>query len=293
MLKKISKWFTAVLFIPLISCDSTIPPPKVITVSILPQRYFVDVISNQTFIVNVMVPVGASPETYEPISHQMQAMASSMAYLYIGDLGFESGLMPKISEINNRLPIFNCSQGIDLIEGTHYISHDGQDHNHKGTDPHIWTSPGSAKIMARNIANALMQIDPENKDMYQENLDALILKMDSTQQGIKEKLANLKSRKFIIFHPALSYFAKEFDLEQIAIEFEGKNPTAYQIADLVDRAKKDSVQIVIIQKEFDVENAQVISNEIKSKIVQLNTLEQDWFVMMDKLPRLLLGEISE
>lgn len=278
-----------------LACHSEIKKDKIITVSILPQKYFVDVLSSNSFQVNVMVPLGSSPETYEPTFSQMQNLASSMAYMFIGDFGFEVGLIPKIKEINESLPIFNTSEGIEMIEGTHQ-SHHGHDHDHDhvhGVDPHIWTSPSTAKIMAGNIARSLIQIDPQNSALYQQNLNSLNQRIDSIHSVITEKLKSMKSRKFIIYHPALSYFARDYQLEQISIEFEGKNPTASQLSKLISEARADSVSVVIIQKEFDVENAQTVAKELNAKIVQLNTLEENWFTFMDKLPALLLGEINE
>jgi zinc transport system substrate-binding protein len=256
---------------------------KTVFTSILPLQYFADQITGNLYTSEVMVPPGVGPETYNPTPRQMSGMSRAKAYFANGFLGFEEAYVTKFQSNNPNLLFINTSEGVNLITAE---GHDHGGHSHEqGVDPHTWSSPEGARIIARNIFNGMVQIDPANKTVFQANLDKLLTKIDSVDQAVKAILAGIPSRKFMVFHPALGYFAREYQLEQLSIEFEGKIPTPRHIQNIVQEARDQKITNILIQKEFDTENADIIARETGGKIIQIDPLAYDWPNEMIRLAR--------
>jgi zinc transport system substrate-binding protein len=236
---------------------------KTITVSILPQKYFVEKIAGDHFNINVMIPPGASPVTYEPTPKQMKELSNSFAYLKIGHIEFENVWM----------------------ENKHVHSHDG--HHHHGVDPHIWTSPIEVKKQAEIIFNFLVNSEPESKNEFTVNYNSFLSEIDSLNKYLNEILLPYKGRKFMIFHPALSYIARDYGLEQISIEIDGKEPTPANIQEIINVAKKEDIRIIFVQKQFSTHNVEVIANEIQASVIQIDPLDYNW----EKSIRFIANEI--
>jgi zinc transport system substrate-binding protein len=249
------------------------PKTKVIFVSILPLKYFADKIVGNLCRVEVTVPPGAGPETYSPTPRQMILLSQASGYFSIGYLGFEQTLLDNIKSTNPNLLLFNTSRSIDLIK-------DEQQHeNHvhlQGVDPHIWSSPKSVRLIAKNIFEGMMQIDPENGDTYLKNLNNLLTEIEKTDSIVTGLLSKVTSKKFIIFHPALGYFARDYGLEQLSIEFEGKVPSPRHLQSVIETAKSENIKFILVQKEFDQEFAAIIARETGSKIIQIDPLDYNW-----------------
>ena len=203
----------------------------------------------------------------------MILLSQASGYFSIGYLGFEQTLLDNIKSTNPNLLLFNTSRRIDLIK-------DEQQHeNHvhlQGVDPHIWSSPKSARLIAKNIFDGMMQIDPENGDTYLKNLNILLTEIDKTDSIVTQLLSKASSKKFIIFHPALGYFARDYGLEQLSIEFEGKVPSPRHLQSVIETAKSENIKFVLVQKEFDQEFAEIIAKETGSKIIQIDPLDYNW-----------------
>lgn len=259
------------------------PAEKIVFASILPLQYFTDQITGKSYTCEVMVPPGVGPETYNPTPRQMAEMSKAGAYFANGFLGFEEAYLNKFQSINPGLTFINTSTGMNLI---HAEGHSHGDVQHeKGVDPHTWSSPEGARIIARNIFDGMVKIDPANKEKWQANLDKLLAKIDSIDGAVKIILSNIPSRTFMVFHPALGYFARQYGLEQLSIEFEGKVPTPRHVQNIVLQAKSQKIAYIMIQKEFDIENAEIVSNETGSKIIQIDPLAYDWPNEMISLAR--------
>lgn len=269
----------------LFSCNTSPrkPADKIVFASILPLQYFTDQITGKSYTCEVMVPPGVGPETYNPTPRQMAEMSKAGAYFANGFLGFEEAYLDKFQSINPRLTFINTSTGVDLIHAEGH-SHGDMQHE-KGVDPHTWSSPDGAKIIARNIYDGMVKIDPANKEKFQVNLDRLLARIDSVDSAVKVILNNIPARTFMVFHPALGYFARQYGLEQLSIEFEGKVPTPKHVQNIVLQAKAQKIAYIMIQREFDVENAEIISNETGSKVIQIDPLAYDWPTEMLSLAR--------
>jgi zinc transport system substrate-binding protein len=245
-----------------------------VSVSILPQKYFVEQIAGNLVQVNVLVPPGSSPHNYEVLPSQMKDLSKSKAWLQIGLLTLEDALKAKLADINKNLAIVNCSEGIIPIAGS---EHEVHEHSaNEAFDPHIWLAPAEVKIMAKNTLNALKVGFPQHSNAFDDNYTKFIARIDSVSAVIDQKLASLKNRNILIFHPALAYYARQFNLSQIALEFDGKEPSPKHMKEIVDLAHEQNIHIIFIQKEFDPAFAQQLSREIDGKVVIIDPLAYNW-----------------
>jgi zinc transport system substrate-binding protein len=224
------------------------------------------------------VPAGSNPEAYDPSPNQLIKLDKSVAYLAVGNLGFELAWLGKLAQNHPELKIFNTSNGISLINSAACSdSHSSaEEHQHIGPDPHIWSSPKTARMMAQNIFNAIASMDSTNRSYYENNLQHLLKEIDSTNIQIEGKLKNIKSRSFLIYHPALTYLARDYNLTQMSVEFNGKEPTPQHLKHLIDIAHQEQIKVIFVQKEFDVKNASILSQEAGCKVVVIDPLSYEW-----------------
>ncbi|MDH6357913.1 zinc ABC transporter substrate-binding protein [Parabacteroides sp. PF5-9] len=282
-MKKIVVFLTLIC---LFSCKTKEVDKRVISVTIEPQRYFAEKIAGDRFQINCVVPTGQSPETYDPTPQQMVEIGKSEAYFRIGYIGFELAWMEHIAQNNQQLKIVDLSEGMELI--TNHWEHG--DHYHGAVDPHLWTSFNGAKKIILNMLNAFIVLDPENKSVYQANYTQLIKEIEETQKEVDALLKPLLSRTFIIYHPALTYLAGEYNLTQLCIEMDGKEPSPVQLKELVDTAKNHNVRVVFVQQEFDRKNGELIAQETGCRLVTINPLNYDWSQEMIHIAKALADE---
>ena len=275
------------LWTALTSCRTTSSEEPLISVTIEPQRYFVEQIAGETFQVNCLTPSGQSPETYDPTPQQLMDVGRSVAYFRIGYIGFEQAWMPRLEEQNPQMQVFDLSAGMELIEDPE--THEAEGHHHGAIDPHVWTSFGGARVIAANVRDALAALAPEHQALYQQRYDSLMVDIAQTETEVRQMLAPLRGTAFIIYHPALTYFAHEFGLTQLCIELDGKEPSPAQLATLIETAREQQVRVVFIQQEFDQKNAELIAEETGCRLVRINPLAYDWKEGMVQLAKALAG----
>ncbi|MGD9719019.1 MAG: metal ABC transporter solute-binding protein, Zn/Mn family [Sulfurimonadaceae bacterium] len=255
-----------------------------VAVSILPQQTFVQKIAGDHANIALMVQPGSSPHAYEPKASQMQAISEASLYFAIG-VEFEQAWLKRFMSQNKNLKIIDTTKGIEKMHmvAHHHHDHDHHDHGHAhhhdegGEDPHTWTSPANVKIMAQNICDALVSIDAANETIYKTNLAAFLQEIEATHATIKETLKDTPLyAKFIVFHPSWGYFARDYDLTQVAIEIEGKNPKPKELVKVIREAKEERIQTIFTQPEFSDKSAKIIAEESGAKVVKVSPLNPDW-----------------
>ena len=245
----------------------------VITVTLEPLRYFTEAIAGDCFEVVSMVPKGSSPESYDPTPQQLVNLSKSQAYLRIGYIGFEQAWMKKLEANYPTMKVYDTSKGVDLIRAE---GHWHGDHYHEGgVEPHIWNSTQNASVIADNIYAALCEMDADHQPEYKQRLDSLKQVIARTDADVRTLLANADST-FLIYHPALSYFARDYGLHQISIEEGGKEPSPATLKTLIETCRREGAQVIFVQQEFDQRNAQLIADELGIEIVPINPLSHDW-----------------
>ena len=232
-----------------------------ITVSIEPLRYLTEQIVGDRFEVVTMVPKGSSPETYEPTARQMADLSESILYIKVGELGFERTWMPRLTSNAPHITVVNSSEGIT---------------SHIGDDPHSWMSARNAIIMAHNIYEAVKRIDVKDSVFFRQRLDSLCNVIHATDKYIKQTTAKALCKSFIIYHPALTYFASDYGLEQLALEEHGREPSAAELEQIISTARAKGVKTMFVQREFANRNVDIITNTIGARKVEINPLGYDW-----------------
>ena len=256
----------------------------ILTVTLEPLRYFTEAIAGNNYEVVSMVPKGSSPESYDPTPQQLVNLSKSQAYFRIGYIGFEQAWMKKLEANCPNMEVYNTSKGIDLIRDK---GHWHGDHFHEGgVEPHVWNSTQNALIIADNIYQALCELDSTHQEDYQKRLDVLKQTIRQTDANICTLLENADST-FLIYHPALSYFARDYGLKQVSIEEGGKEPSPAQLKALIETCRNENVHTIFVQQEFDQRNAQLIAHELGVNIVSINPLSYDWVKEMIRIAEAL------
>ena len=274
------------MFIALVSLLNASKPE--ISVSILPQKYFLEKIVKDKFDINVMVKAGASPHTYEPKTSQMKSLSNSKIYFYTG-IEFEKAWLDKFKKSAPNTLFVDSSAGIERIamqehsheeeqthdKHKHDKKHDHED-EHEGLDPHVWLDPVLAKVQAKNIYDAVVSIDEQNKDFYTKNYEEFIKELDLLDMQIKEILAPYSQKAFMVFHPSWGYFASRYNLEQIPIEMQGKEPKPNELIELVKDAKEHNIKIIFVSPQFSQKSAKTIASSIGGNVVPIDSLGENW-----------------
>lgn len=232
----------------LAACSAGPSDKPIVTVSIEPQKYLLEQITGDKVEVRTLIANGANPETYDPSLTHVLNLSKSIGFLRMGNIGFEAAILDKIREEDPDLPIYNTSLGIIPVVGTH--SHDGVSHD--AVDPHTWSSVKNAKIIADNMLKAMIEIDPANKGYYTRNHDRFAHHLDSLDNALAAKLAPHAGEAFMVWHPSLSYFARDYGLVQIpAGNADNKEVAITALKESIDHADEHQVRIFFYQKDFD------------------------------------------
>ena len=252
-----------------------------VTVTIPPYQYFVEKIAGDKVDVNVMVSNGNNPETYEPNAQQMMELSNSALYLKVGSIGFEQTWMKKLQDNAPDMKVIDTSVGIKPAQTPG-----------GNIDPHVWMSCKNARIISSNIFKALCQLEPENKTFFQKNYQQLLSSIDRQDSIIRKSFKDNPEmvRKFVIYHPILTYFARDYQLEQLAIEEEGREPSAAQLKSLIERARKQKIRYCLIQAEFANRNTTTFIKESQTKAMDINPLQADWANAMKEVSLAVQGK---
>lgn len=290
-----TRLFAPLVFILLISLSSTSchrqnKNADTISVSIEPLRFITEQIVGNDFQIQVLVPPGSSPETYEPTSAQMLQTARSKVFIDIGLLDFEANLEQAIRKNMPQVALIKSSDRVPLLAGHCGHAHLDDEQAH-GIDPHIWLSPTRLKIIAENIYNGLSTIYPDSIQ-YKTNFDALCRKIDSLDNTLNRLLTS-QEKGFLIYHPALTYLSADYGQNQISVEVEGKEPSAAYLSRLIDTAKTLKITKILYQKQFDKSTIEAIAAELHLTPVVIDPLEENVLENIEFLARLIADSCSQ
>jgi len=213
----------------------------------------------------------------------MRTLSRSILYFQNGNIPIETNWVKRVAESEPSITLVDTSKGIELIPGTN--EEDGKKHDHSGFDPHTWLSPKNVKIIVQKIYQAVMKMEknPANRQTYEKNYLRFISDIDTLDREFSSLLAPYKNRKFMVFHPAWGYFARDYHVQQLPIEVEGKSPSMADFREAIDIAKKENIHIIFIQKQTDTHVARAVADEINGQVVVLDPLSEDWFKNMKQI----------
>jgi len=266
--------------------------------SIAPQAFVLERVGGDAVEVHVLVGPGQSPHTFEPTPRQMAELTEARVYFTLG-LPFERELAERIADLNPDLVVVDMSAGIERrqIEGGHDHDDHGPDCDHSQDaglpDPHVWLDPRNAGLMARAVHYALADLSPERTGALGANVEALLNDLDDLHAELAEALSPLGGGRVYVFHPAFGYFTDAYGLVQVPIELGGTEPSARELAELIERARTDEVRIVFVQPQFSSKSAAAIAAEIGGAVVHIDPLAADYIANLRHIAQEVRKALAE
>ncbi len=257
--------------------SSALAQPQMKTVAgIAPIAWAVKRVGGERVEVSVLLPTGASPETYAPAPQDLVKLSGARILFTVG-VPFEKRLTERVREFARDIDIVSVTEGIGMRR------FDDGDTNHGLADPHVWLDPTQMYTLVENIAASLTARDPGSTDYYRARADSVITQLHALDTELKSMLAPFVGRSLFVYHPSFGYFANRYGLRQVAIERHGKEASAKQLAKLIVQAKADRVRLLISQPQFSHGQAEVVAREIGADVTIVNPLSGEYFSMMRNL----------
>ena len=247
-----------------------------VAVSIVPQATFVKEVAGDLVDVTTLIPPGSSAETYAPTPQQLQDFSHASIYFSIGVPPEQASILPRFKDFNANLKIVDLAEHVSKVYPDLEITPGER-------DPHIWLSPKRVKVMVDVIADELAELDPQNKDIYKKNALNYKEQLDEVDSKIRDSLANLENKTFIVYHPAFAYFAHDYGLDMIALEEEGKEATPQTFKKVIDIAKENKIKVIFYQAEMDSRQSEAFAEEIGGKTQQIEPLAANYLENLEKM----------
>ena len=262
-------------------------PSNTILVSIAPYKFFVEKIAGNTVNVQLMVPTGSSPHSYEPSSRSILKASRADAWFRMGE-GFEQRAKQAMLSHNNDMIIVDLREGVNTIH-----SHDGHGHHCKHEDcrdPHIWLSPREGKKQARIIYETLVKLYPEHKNNYHNSLRQFEKELDDLDLELEQILLPLKGKTVLVSHPALAYLGRDYNFKQLSIEFEGREPSPQQLTKLLEMGRELNTDRIFVQEQHLSKGARLVANELNADVVELDPLSENYIENLRFMARSIAGK---
>lgn len=243
-------------------------------VSITPYRFFVEEIAGEGFEVETLVPAGANPHSFEPTARQMKQIEGAKCWFRIGE-PFEEKLLPLLERQNKALRVADLRAGIPLLpsaEASHcpHCAHDA-------LDRHIWLSPRLASLQAEAIERHLALNFPEKEGFFKENLASLQGRLAELDEEVAALLGPLAGRVILVSHPAFGYFCHDYGLEQLSIEYEGKDPRPHYLETVLQKASSEGAELAIALPQYNNRGAQMIAEKLRLPIRWIDPYSASYF----------------
>ncbi len=255
-----------------------------VCVSIPPIAYFTERIGGEHVEVTVLVRPGQSPETYDPTPRQIAQLSESRLFFAIG-LPFERRLSTKIEGMGTGTEVVNLNQGITLRT----MASQPWETVEQGAmaDPHVWMSPRNAKHLAETICETLRKADPAHASLYEQNAAALTRDLEGLDSRIAALLTPFSGKRFYVYHPAFGYLADAYGIEQVAVEVQGKEPTSKELAELINQAKTDGAQVLLVQEQFPTRAAEAVAQAVGCHTVRVDPLAYDYLTNLEHIAQVI------
>lgn len=244
------------------AAGSEVREPLVVFVSVPPQAWFAQRLLGPEDVVEVMVPPGASPRTYEPGFRKMRLLADADLYLAVGHpaFAFERGWLPELRSAAPSMRVAHTGEACERDEG----------------DPHLWLSPPCAVRMAAAMAEAIVAVRPARAPVVAERLQRVRAAVGRVDSAVARELAPHRGRSFLVFHPAWGYFARRYGLEQMAVERAGMAPNPRELAEVMAEAREKGVTSIFVQPQFSAEAGRLLARDLDLERRVLDPLARDW-----------------
>lgn len=239
-----------------------------VAASIAPLADFCSEVGGDLVEVELLVPPGASPHTYEPTARQMRFVGDA-EMLVLNGLELESWATDVMKRAGNSSALTVITS--EAVPVRQLIKAGGGEcgDEHAAYNPHVWLDPGLAALQVNAIAEGLADVDPDNGEIYLENARDYSQGLGELDGRIMEETAAFSKKKFISFHPSFSYFARRYGLEEVgSIEkLPGKEPSAREFSSLIEKARDQGVAVVFSEPQFDPRTAEALAAEAGAAVI--------------------------
>lgn len=236
--------------------------------SVYPMYDFTQKIAGDKIILKNLVPAGTEPHEWEPTPSDIADLEKADVLIYNG-AGMEPWLDKVLNSINpEKLKTVEASKEVKLLNNT-------DEAKSKGTDPHVWLDPMSAKKEMSAIKDALVSIDPANKDYYEKNYEDNAAQLDQLDQEYKSAVAQFSKKDIVVAHQAFSYLCNAYGLNQVAIEgiSADSEPSPARMAEIVEFAREKQLKYIFFEELVSPKVAQTIAQETGAATAVLNPFE--------------------
>lgn len=296
-LKMVLMMCVLVIFMSLCGCTTqsketvSSTSPLTVACTIPPQEEFIRAVAGDYDVsVLVMVPPGASPHTFEPTPSQIAGLESADLYIAVGSgIEFENRWISRIQKLYPELLIVNASKTI-MISSLSGHDHEGTlPASDESADPHVWLSLSNAAIIVNETCNAMIMKKPDMRDTFLANKDLYIYKLTDLDHLIHESLLHLQPRTVLVYHPAFGYFCREYNLTQMAVEENGREPSARKLAELITKAKNEGIKFVFTEPELSTRQAETLARELNGTMVLISPLAANYLENMQNIAQKISG----
>lgn len=288
-----------------------------------PAAYLVQRVAGDRARVTPLLKGHQDPHTFEPTPRQMADLAGSKAFFLVG-LPFERHLAGKLGHGPGAPLVVDLGKGVPRrpMEAHHHedeAHHGHQEHGHEHEaghhaekadhhqeagghehshghgewDPHIWLSPRLAAIIAANAAQALGELDPAGRESFEANLAALRADLERVDREIAAQLAPFRGGSVMVYHPAFGYFLDLYGLKQLAVQTEGKEPGAKELAGLISLARKEKVKVIFLQKSQASAGARQVARAVGASVAEMDPLAPDYLANLKRMADALAGALQK
>ncbi len=257
------------------------PEKPLVLVSIAPYQYFTEKLGGDAILVESIVPQSSNAHIFEPTPRQRESLKEASIWFRIGE-PFEQALLPLFPKEGQ---IVDLQSGIDLLEFQE--EHSCEHCSHTNQDRHIWMSPKLAKRQATMIAETLREAFPEKEALFSKNLQELHAQLDALDHEIELALQPLQNRTLLVSHPAFGYYCHDYNLRQLSVEHEGKDPRPKHLEQLLSTVKTTPPLLSLSMPQHNNKGVQLIARELSIPHHSIDPYSSDYFTMMHELTEMI------
>lgn len=253
----------------------------VVLVTLSPYASFVKSMAEDLVQVETLIPEGANPHLYEAPPQLVEKHRRASLWLYVGE-NFDKRMLQVLKESSSPIKAINLAEGVDLIGecGCHH-------HAESSQDLHIWMSPSVVKKQIVAIKEALIELCPESAALLEQRADVLSEQLEKVHLSIEQRLKEKQGAVLLVAHPAFAYFCREYGLEQLSIEIEGKEPRPQDLERLVDRLRLSPAQVIITEPQHSSKGAEALGAHLHIPIQEINPYSEKYFETLEQLVNLI------
>lgn len=251
-----------------------------VAVSFNPLKEYVKAIGKDKVEIKSIIPEGSEPHDFEPKIRDMESINNANIFVYNG-FGMEAWVDKTLNNIDNKgVVVVEASKNVTPLknkesEEGHDKGHEEEhEHSHGQYDPHTWLSIKAAVKQSEVIKDALIKVDPKNKNYYENNYKDFKESLEKLYSEYKKKFESVKGNHFVTGHAAFGYLCRDFNLEQNSVEnvFAEGEPTTKKMKELIDYCKKNNIKTVFLEENVSEEVSKTLAKEVGAKVEKIYTL---------------------